>query len=409
MFQKIWSGLTTAAFMVATVGTAAPGQTSPASVTDDEAQIKVSHPESQADASDAAAQGNAEPTSLTEAPLPSTITNPAATNPAALTATPNTEVSKIGEYQSEETAEVAETAIATLLSHPHQGRQATTIYVRSIPVITFLGSPLAQSRTQANAALAPSPTRSLVAVTAENSAGIKLATPPESSSDVSVTPKASAPADKLAQIATSDAWRAAAIAAQLNQLYRSDVDAETITVRWDAQQRQYVIRVGDSDLLTLGPDVVLPDSTGNRSVDALQMTNRLRRLLGSASPLQEIAGSPSRRSLQISLGSIQIRLSGLASWYGPGFHGNRSASGEIFNQHDLTAAHRTLPFGTRVRVTNLRTGQAVVVRINDRGPFSRGRVIDLSAAAARAVGLLGMGVAPVNLEVLSSTQTAYQP
>ena len=92
--------------------------------------------------------------------------------------------------------------------------------------------------------------------------------------------------------------------------------------------------------------------------------------------------------------------SGMASWYGPGFHGNRSASGEVFNQNALTAAHRTLPFGTQVRVTNLNTGQSVIVRINDRGPFSGGRIIDLSRGAASEIGMVSSGVAQVRVEVL---------
>jgi rare lipoprotein A len=82
---------------------------------------------------------------------------------------------------------------------------------------------------------------------------------------------------------------------------------------------------------------------------------------------------------------------GAASWYGPGFHGKRTANGEKFNTHELTAAHKTLAFGTEVRVTNERTGRSVVVRINDRGPYAHGRVIDLSKAAAEAVGLSGVG------------------
>lgn len=93
-----------------------------------------------------------------------------------------------------------------------------------------------------------------------------------------------------------------------------------------------------------------------------------------------------------------FKSSGLASWYGPGFHGRKTASGERFNTSALTAAHRSLPFGTRVKVTNLRTGRAVVVRINDRGPFVGGRVIDLSRASARAIGVAG--VAPVQLSVI---------
>ena len=85
----------------------------------------------------------------------------------------------------------------------------------------------------------------------------------------------------------------------------------------------------------------------------------------------------------------------MASWYGPGFRGHRTASGEPFNTGALTAAHRFWPFGTRVRVTNRKNGRSVVVRINDRGPFAAGRVIDLSRASARAIGI--SGVAPVSL------------
>jgi rare lipoprotein A len=88
---------------------------------------------------------------------------------------------------------------------------------------------------------------------------------------------------------------------------------------------------------------------------------------------------------------------GRASWYGEPFHGRRTASGEIFNMHGLTAAHKTLPFGTRLRVRNLANGQEVAVRINDRGPHVRGRIIDLSRAAAAQVGLLHTGTATVVL------------
>ena len=91
---------------------------------------------------------------------------------------------------------------------------------------------------------------------------------------------------------------------------------------------------------------------------------------------------------------------GLASWYGPRFHGRRTASGEIFNRRDFTAAHRTLPFGTRVCVRSQLTGRAVVVRINDRGPFAVNRVIDLSQAAAQELGMQGLGIKPVELWLL---------
>src|SRR5436309_8755176 len=91
---------------------------------------------------------------------------------------------------------------------------------------------------------------------------------------------------------------------------------------------------------------------------------------------------------------------GVASWYGPGFHGNRTANGEIYDQYELTAAHRTLPLGTRVMVTNLSNGRAVEVRINDRGPFVGGRAIDLSYAAACMLHIIGPGTARVRIEVL---------
>jgi rare lipoprotein A len=90
---------------------------------------------------------------------------------------------------------------------------------------------------------------------------------------------------------------------------------------------------------------------------------------------------------------------GLASYYGREHDGRRTASGEIFDMNEMTAAHRTLPFGTRVRVTDLANGRQVTVRINDRGPFRRGRILDLSYAAARKLGIVGRGVAKVRVAV----------
>ena len=92
---------------------------------------------------------------------------------------------------------------------------------------------------------------------------------------------------------------------------------------------------------------------------------------------------------------------GIASWYGPKFHGKRTASGEIFNMYDYTAAHRYLPFNTKVRVKNLLNNKTVIVRINDRGPFVKNRIIDLSYAAAKKIGMLKTGTAPVKIEVIS--------
>src|SRR5262245_14520536 len=96
-------------------------------------------------------------------------------------------------------------------------------------------------------------------------------------------------------------------------------------------------------------------------------------------------------------------LSGTASWYGPGFHGKKTASGEIYDQNKLTAAHQTLPLGSKARVTNLENGNAVEVEINDRGPFVEGRIIDLSRAAAGALGFVKSGTAPVQVELISAS------
>jgi rare lipoprotein A len=92
---------------------------------------------------------------------------------------------------------------------------------------------------------------------------------------------------------------------------------------------------------------------------------------------------------------------GKASWYGKKYHGRRTANGERFDMYKLTAAHRKLPFGTIVRVTNLRNGRSVIVKINDRGPFVRGRIIDLSYAAARKIGIVEDGIARVKVEIVS--------
>lgn len=91
---------------------------------------------------------------------------------------------------------------------------------------------------------------------------------------------------------------------------------------------------------------------------------------------------------------------GYASWYGPGFHGRTTANGERYNQYAMTAAHKKLPFNTKVRVINLDNGMETIVRINDRGPFIRGRIIDLSKKAAKEIAMLGSGTARVRVETL---------
>jgi rare lipoprotein A len=98
--------------------------------------------------------------------------------------------------------------------------------------------------------------------------------------------------------------------------------------------------------------------------------------------------------------SSSSQLEGVASYYADEFNGRKTASGELYDMNDLTAAHRTLPFGTKVKVTNLDTGRSVVVRINDRGPFKDDRVLDLSLGAAKQLGLIAMGTGRVILQIL---------
>ena len=100
--------------------------------------------------------------------------------------------------------------------------------------------------------------------------------------------------------------------------------------------------------------------------------------------------------------AVQLTQEGVASWYGPGFHGKKTTSGTVYDQYAMTAAHQTLPLGSNVRVTNLANGKSVTVLINDRGPFAKGRIIDLSYAAAQAVDMIGPGTAPVRVDVLDT-------
>ena len=98
----------------------------------------------------------------------------------------------------------------------------------------------------------------------------------------------------------------------------------------------------------------------------------------------------------------RVSQTGIASWYGPGFHGKATASGDVYNQNDMTAAHQTLPLGSKVMVTNMENGRAAEVLVNDRGPFAKGRIIDLSYAAAQSIDMVGPGTALVRVDVLDS-------
>ena len=247
-------------------------------------------------------------------------------------------------------------SLVQVIAHQLDNADAATLYLRNIPLLTFVGT-------------AP--------------AGTDAADKIDTATDVTV-------ADPTVQANT--------LAERIDQMHRAEVDASTISARWNANDEQFEVMVGEEVFVVLSDQLTLPDSTGNIAEDTLQVTNRLRRLLGDVEPISEIEGRPA----PVPTVAVRSVSSGIASWYGPGFHGRRSASGEVFNQNAMTAAHRTLPFGTRVRVTNLNNGRQVIVRINDRGPFSGGRVIDLSAGAAGAIGLRSSGVGPVQIEVLGN-------
>ena len=134
---------------------------------------------------------------------------------------------------------------------------------------------------------------------------------------------------------------------------------------------------------------------------------------GEIPPIATIPSSPETDEAPLSAKVPEPRQptmveTGLASWYGPRFHGKRTASGEVFNQENFTAAHRTLPWGSRVKVTNLANGKSVQVRINDRGPFGKGRIIDVSRAAARVLGIVGSGITAVRIECLSDSEKSNE-
>jgi rare lipoprotein A len=134
--------------------------------------------------------------------------------------------------------------------------------------------------------------------------------------------------------------------------------------------------------------------TGRRTISGALVVAVL--VLGTAS----IPGAASRVEAHETTRAAE--QTGMASWYGGKHHGRTTASGATFDQNALTAAHRSLPFGSRIEVTNLRNGQRVEVEVNDRGPFIPRRIVDLSRGAARRIGAIGHGVVPVRLRVLST-------
>jgi rare lipoprotein A len=142
--------------------------------------------------------------------------------------------------------------------------------------------------------------------------------------------------------------------------------------------------------VAIGDDGGMP-GTANRQPGIVQSARQPAKQPSSGRPLTRPASAMAR---------LKSLRSGLATWYGKVLDRHRTASGEIFDCTALTGASNTLPFGTRVQVTNLRNGRSVVVRVNDRGILAPGNIIDITSAAAEKIGLLKMGVAPVHLEVV---------
>ncbi len=129
-------------------------------------------------------------------------------------------------------------------------------------------------------------------------------------------------------------------------------------------------------------------------------TNSLIRIAASSRASSRPSGAPPATERQPAVPGEYVE-EGVASWYGVPFNGRRTSNGEIYDMHEFTAAHRTLPFDAVVRVTNLRNGKQTQVRINDRGPFVADRIIDLSLSAAQAIEMVGPGTAQVRLEIIA--------
>lgn len=322
------------------------------------------------------------------------------------------EIVKVGEQLSQSATQAFTEGVAKVQPHEVSGRSAATLYVRNIPILTFLGDRAATSNGVKVGTQATSSSEGDVAkaktLDSASPSNLSMTSLLRASQSLSDPASNEFKLEALNDSTADPVWRASVIAARINQLYRDGIKANSISVSWVQPQQdsnprdRLVIRANKVEIAALDNNTILPDSTRNLEQDALQATNRLRRVLGNAAPLRQVSGEPGSNDPSLSFGPFRFQLTGFASWYGPGFHGNPCASGERFNQHDLTAAHRTLPFGTRVLVTNLDNGQSVVVRINDRGPFHANRVIDVSTGAARVLGLIQSGVARVRLDVIDS-------
>lgn len=189
--------------------------------------------------------------------------------------------------------------------------------------------------------------------------------------------------------------RVKAAAKQLNSVLLSDLESAA-KIEPALAEGKPVIRI-DEQVITLVDESTAKGAKLDANRLAFLWANRLRQALGEQHlQTQDYpAFNPQPQPRYIGTGQTQV---GEASWYGPGFHGRRTASGARYNMYAMTAAHRRLPFGTLVRVTNRRNNRSCIVKITDRGPFAHGRIIDLSKSAAQAIGM--SGVAKVTLEVV---------
>lgn len=323
--------------------------------------------------------------------------------------------------------------IARIKPHSIQGLQAATLYVRDTPVLTFLGSARVTNKKIKVGVIGNNQSLNSDSEVAADSG--KFANFSNTGNTININ-------KQVGSVDNDPVEKASVIAARINELVENNVDASKITVGWKIADHpasnnkaykngrsvrrpsgdsygslrdRYTITIDGQELVEVNKTTRLSANTnGNKKTpatnlaqDALEATNRLRRLIGNADPIKEIANLPAGKSVstlklpqKIAFGGVNINFRGIASWYGYDGSGNKTASGERYNPEGLTAAHRSLPMGTKIRVTNTRNGRSVVVRINDRGPYIRGRIIDLSAGAARVLGMIGSGLAPVSLEIL---------
>ena len=236
---------------------------------------------------------------------------------------------------------------ASLYAHELRGQEAATVYLQGLPLLTFTAG---------------------TGETPETAVPIELAT-------------------RLTE--------------QLNQMAQNEPDSYEIGL---TSGDSYAITIDSNVLVEIDETVESVLSYRDRAATATIVANQMRRVLQGAPPIDAsnaVVVARASSDYNSTTGTLVGTQRGLASWYGPGFAGRPSASGEIFNPEHMTAAHRYLPFNTMVEVVSLTTGQSVVVRINDRGPFTGGRIIDLSAAAARSIGLHQSGVGPVELRILN--------